>query len=311
MSKQAQADIAAVPRPTAGREKWLAHLAMLTFAGLVAGSFSLGALAAPHIGPSALNALRLTLGAIILAIIALAMSGGRLARPDAPWRFLILGGLLAIFFVTMFMALRYSDPVSLGAVFTLMPIFGAFFGYLVLRQVPRLILLVSLLIAGSGAIWVIFGGDIDAILAFDLGYGEAIFMIGVACHALYSPLVRRFKRGEMLIDFTFWTTLATAFWISLYGVREIIATDWSALPLIVWAAIAYLVMFTTSLTFFLIQFASLHLPASKVLAYTFLTPSFVIILEGVMGHGWAPPAVFAGAIVTVFGLIILAVSRDP
>ena len=40
-----------------GREKLLGHLAMLLFAALIAGSFSLGHKAAPHIGAAALNAI--------------------------------------------------------------------------------------------------------------------------------------------------------------------------------------------------------------------------------------------------------------
>lgn len=293
-----------------GRQKLLGHLAMLLFALLVAGSFSLGALAAPHIGPSALNALRFVLGTAVIGAIALAVTGGRIPRPVAPWRYLLLGGLMAVFFVTMFVGLLHSDPVSTGAVFTLMPIMGALFGLLILGQVPRPVVVASLVFAGLGAVWVIFRGDLDALLAFDLGFGEAIFFVGVACHALYSPLVRRLNRGEVLIGFTFWTMLATGLWIILYGVGEILATDWTALPLVVWVAILYLVIFTTSITFFLMQYASMRLPSSKVLAYTYLTPTFVIFIEGALGHGWAPASVLAGALVTVLGLVVLAVSRD-
>jgi drug/metabolite transporter (DMT)-like permease len=152
-----------------GRQKLLGHLAMLLFAALVAGSFSLGALAAPHLDPAALNAVRFAIGTASIAGVALAMMGGRMPRPVAPWRYLVLGGLMAVFFVTMFVALRHTDPVSTGAVFTLMPVFGAIFGYFILGQVPRPVVLASLVFAGLGALWVIFDGDIDAILAFDLG----------------------------------------------------------------------------------------------------------------------------------------------
>ncbi|MGY6707347.1 MAG: DMT family transporter [Rhizobiaceae bacterium] len=304
------ADISAHRTHAVGRQKMLGHLAMLLFALLVAGSFSLGGLAAPHIGPSALNALRFLLGTAVIGTIALVMTGGRIPKPVAPWRYLILGALMAVFFVTMFVGLLYSDPVSTGAVFTLMPLFGALFGFLILGQVPGKVVLASLVFAGLGAVWVIFRGDVEALLAFDLGYGEAIFLVGVACHALYSPLVRRFNRGEVLIGFTFWTMLATGFWIVLYGAVEIFETDWLALPMVVWVAILYLVIFTTSITFFLMQFASMRLPSSKVLAYTYLTPSFVILIEGALGHGWAPASVLAGALVTVMGLVVLAISRD-
>ena len=293
-----------------GRGKLAAHVAMLVFAALVAGSYSVGALAAPHVGPAAINAMRFVFGVAVMAGVALVLLRGNVPPPRAAWRYAILGGLMAVFFVTMFVALRLTDPVSAGAVFTLMPLMAAFFGWLFLGQRPRGLVIASLVFAGLGAVWVIFGGDVEAMLAFDLGRGEAIFLVGCACHAAYAPLVRRFNRGEPLVVFTLWTLAATGLWIALYGAREIVSTDWSALPAIVWIAIAYLAVFTTAGTTFIIQFAAMRLPASKVLAYTYLTPVYIIVFEGMLGHGWAEPAVAAGALVTVMGLAVLAVSRD-
>ena len=51
-----------------GRQKVLAHLAMLLFAALVSGSYSLGAIAAPHLGPSAINAVRFALAVALLGV---------------------------------------------------------------------------------------------------------------------------------------------------------------------------------------------------------------------------------------------------
>lgn len=293
-----------------GRQKLAAHLAMLVFAALVAGSYSIGAMAVPHVGPAAINAMRFVFGVAVMAGVALVLLRGRISRPRAVWRYGVLGGLMAVFFVTMFMALRLTDPVSAGAVFTLMPLMAAFFGWLFLGQVPRGVVLASLVFAGLGAVWVIFRGDVDAMLAFDLGPGEAIFLVGCACHAAYAPLVRRLNRGEPLVVFTLWTLAATGLWIAAYGAREIAATDWLALPAIVWIAIAYLAVFTTACTTFVVQFAAMRLPASKVLAYTYLTPCCIIVIEGLLGHGWAGASVMVGALVTVMGLAVLAVSRD-
>ena len=283
---------------------------MLLFAALVAGSFSFGALAAPHMGPAALNATRFLFGTTLMGIAALVLLKGRIPPPRAPWRYGVLGALMAVFFITMFVALQFTDPVSTGAVFTLMPLMSAFFGYFLLKQTPGGLVIASLVFAGLGALWVIFRGDLDAILAFDVGRGELIFAVGVAGHAAYASLVRKFNRGEPVIAFTLWTLLATGLCIALYGFGEIVSTDWAGLPAVVWWAILYLSVFTTAGTFFLLQFAALRLPASKVLAYNYLTPSFIILYEGLLGHGWASPVIAAGALVTVLGLVVLAFASD-
>ena len=293
-----------------GRQKLLGHLAMLVFATLVAGSYSVGALAVPHIGPAAINAMRFLIGTSLMAIAAFVVLSGRVTLPRSPWRFGLLGLLMAVFFITMFVALGLTTPVATGAVFTLMPLMSAFFGWLFLGQVPRGLVWASLVFAGLGAVWVIFGGDLNAIRAFDIGRGELIFVVGCACHAAYAPLVKRFSRGEPLVLFTMWTLFATGVCIATYGAVEIARTDWMNLPAIVWLAIAYLAVFTTAGTTFLVQFAALRLPAAKVLAYTYLTPSFVIVFEGLLGHGWVNASVMAGALVTVLGLVVLALSRD-
>lgn len=293
-----------------GSEKMRGHAAMILFSALVAGSFSLGALAAPHLAPAALNVARFAIGTTLMGCAALAILKGRMTGPRAPWRYLVLGALMAVFFVLMFVALRITDPISTGAVFTLMPLMAAGFGYLFLRQVPRPVAVASLIVAGAGTVWVIFKGDLDALLSFRIGRGEAIFAIGVACHAAYAPLVRKFNRGEPVLAFSFWTLLATGLCIALYGARDIAETDWTALPAVVWGAIVYLAIFTTAGTFFLLQYAALRLPASKVLAYNYLTPVFIIAYEGLLGHGWASLSVLIGALVTVAGLVMLALAPD-
>ena len=293
-----------------GRQKLLGHLAMVAFAALVAGSFSFGAIAAPDLSPAALNAARFAIGTGVMAGVALAMARGRIGRPHAVWRFGVLGALMAVFFITMFIALQFTDPVSTGAVFTLMPVASAGFGFLFLGQVPRGAVVASLALAALGSLWVVFRGDLHALARFDVGRGELIFFVGVLGHAAYGPLLRRFNRGEEGVVFTLWTVAATGLCIAAWGFRDVLATGWSDLSPAVWLTILYLGTFTSGGTFFLTQYASMRLTAAKVLAYSYLTPVFIILYEGLLGHGWATMTVVVGAAVIVLGLVVMAFARD-
>jgi drug/metabolite transporter (DMT)-like permease len=295
---------------TTTRPRRLAHLSMLLFAALIAGSFTLGAKVVDVIEPVPLNALRFVLASALMGAFAFGVARQPFAWPKAPWRFGITGLLTAIYFVTMFIALSMTLPVATSAVYTLVPLMTAVTGLVIVGQRSGPGVVLSLLLAGVGAVWVIFRGDLGALLRFDVGAGELIYFVGCVAYAIYTPLLRRFNRGESSLILSFWTLTGTALCILVYGLPQILATDWLSLPPIVWWVVAYLAVGPTAICFFLIQFASGQLPAAKVVAYGYLVPAFVIVFEGLAGHGWTTVSVAAGAAITVLGLIVLAALPD-
>jgi len=288
---------------------------MALFACLIAGSFSLGKQAAPFIDPAALTALRFAAATALMgALLALSGRGAQMADMRAhfaaPWRYLALGGLLAGYFVLMFAALRLASPVSTGAVFTLIPLMSAGFGWLLMRQRTPPLALAALALGAMGAVWVIFGGAPGRIAAFELGRGEAIFLIGCAAHALYTPLVRRLNRGEPVLVFTFGTLAGGTLLIGAWAAPALAATDWAGLPPVVWLTAAYLSVFTTAGTFFLLQYAAMRLPAGKVMAYGYLTPGLIALYEGLAGRGWPAAPVWLGMAAILAALAVLALAKE-
>ena len=300
----------ATAHAAAVRDRWLAHLAMLAFAALIAGSFTTGAMVTADIHPVPLNAVRFLLAAVIMGGVAFGVARNRFAFPAAPWRFGLMGALMAVYFVTMFIALTITQPIATSAVFTLLPLMTAATAFVLVGQRSGPVVLLSLVVAALGAIWVIFRGDVQALLRFDVGQGELVYLVGCIAYAIYTPLLRRFSRGQPSLVQSFWTLAASAIWIALSGIPDILATDWLHLPPIVWWVVLYLAVGPTAMCFFLIQFASLRLPAPKVIAYGYLTPAFVILFEAIAGHGWPTLTIVAGAGVTVLGLVILALTKD-
>ncbi|MBB4101921.1 DMT family transporter [Allorhizobium borbori] len=293
-----------------GREKIMAHLAMLLFAALISGSFSLGGMIAKQVSPAPLMLMRYIVTIIAMAVIAFGFARQPFRVPEKPLRFLWLGLLLAIYMLTMFIALEFTSPVQTGAVFTLMPLVSAVFAFFILGQKTRTGVLASLLIAGAGAIWVIFHGDLDAILGFDVGRGELIFFIGVVSHALYVPLLRFLDRRDNPLVFGFWLAVGVAFWLALAAAPDLLSVDITALDWKFWAILVYIGVVTTAGTFQLLQYASMRLPASKVLGYGYLTPTSIIIFEAALGNGWTSLSVMIGAAVTACGLLVMALLPD-
>jgi drug/metabolite transporter (DMT)-like permease len=278
---------------------------MLAFSALVAGSFSLGGMVAGEISPSALNAVRFAIAAGVIGTAMMMTGGVTQGTFRAPWRYVILGGLFGIYFVLMFEGLKTAPAVSAAAVFTLTPILTAVFGYILLRQITGIWIASALALGASGALWVIFRADLSALRAFEIGRGEAIYFIGCIAHALYTPLVRKLNRGERPLEFAFGTTIAGMILIGIWGASDMMATDWASLRPLVWITILYTAIAASSMTFVLLQFASLRLPAAKVMAYPYLTPSWVVMWEIAFGRDVPPTLVLGGVVLSVAALLML------
>lgn len=278
---------------------------MLAFSALVAGSFSLGAMAAPYVSPAALTVLRFALAGSLVGAAALATTGLPRSAWVAPWRYLVLGGLLAAYFVLMFKGLQTAAAISTAAVFTLTPIMAAGFGWLLLRQITTPRMALALTIGAIGALWVIFRADLAALMRFQIGSGEILYFWGCVAHALYAPMVRKLNRGEPAVVFTFGMMVAGFALLVLWGWRDVVETDWANLPGIVWVCLIYVSVAASSMTFVLLQYATLRLPSAKVMAYTYLVPSWVILWEIAFGRTPPPALVLGGVALTVLALILL------
>ncbi|WP_425080182.1 DMT family transporter [Ruegeria denitrificans] len=287
------------------------HLAMLAFSALVAGSFSLGSMIANEIAPAALNAVRFAIAAAVIGLAALATTGLPRSAAQAPWRYLVLGALFATYFVLMFYGLQTAPPVSAAAVFTLTPVVSAMAGWVLLRQIttPRMALALS--IGAVGALWVIFRADWQMFRAFEIGGGEIIYFWGCVAHAIYTPMIRKLNRGEPAVVFTFGTLVAGCLLLVVFGWSDLMATDWAALPAIVWIGLFYISFFATAASFVLVQFSSLRLPSAKVMAYTYLVPSWVILWEIALGKGVPTGLILGGVALTIIALLMLLKEEVP
>lgn len=282
------------------------HAAMLAVSALVAGSFSLGAMAAPHIAPLALTTLRFALAAVVLWA-CLRVRGERVpaAAFRALWRYILLGGLFSLYFVLMFEGLKTARPVSAAAVYATTPLVTAGFGWLLLGQRASARMAVAVWIAALGALWVIFRADLAALMSFGIGRGEAIYFLGCVAHSLYIPLIRILNRGESALVFTLGTVIGAMVGLTLAGLPALVATDWAALPPIVWITILYTAVFATAASFALTQFASLRIPAANVMAYTYLVPVWVILWEIALGAGGPPVMILPGIALILLALIAM------
>ncbi|MFD2205397.1 DMT family transporter [Kiloniella antarctica] len=288
-----------------GQEENKAHGAMLLFIFFVSTSFPVGSAITHALDPTALTFLRFLIASGAFGVLLVIKKQWAWPRPLLCFKYFWLAALLVVFFITMFEGLRLGSSVSLGAVFTLIPLMTAVIAFFLIGQRTTLRLWIGLLIAALGAVWVVFDGDVDKILSFSLGRGELIFLVGCFTYSAYSPFVRKYHQGENLLVLTFWTLVAGAIILGIYGWNDIATSPWLNVEPYVYGAIVYLAICNTAISFLLLKFASFKLPAAKVMAYTFLTPAIVLGIESVISGQLPELTILAGAGTTALAMVFL------
>jgi len=281
------------------------HLAMLCFSAFIAGSFALGSIISSNLSPLIVTVIRFAITTLFLGGIIYFTQSVKRIYFIAPWRYLFLGLCVTLYFVLMFEALKTSSAISLSVEFTMAPFVSGLFGYLLLGQKINLRIFIALIIGAIGAIWVIFNGDISRLMEFKIGRGELLFFIGMSFYALHVPLVRKFNYNEPPIIFTFGIIVAALFISFIFSFGEMMNANFKLITKYDFFIILYLAIFASAATFLLIQYAALKLSSVKVMAHTYLTPTWVIIWYIMMGKDGPSAYDYVGISFTIIALLLL------
>ena len=280
------------------------HLLMFICAALVSTSFTVGAAITAGLDPAILTLIRFILAACMLGPYVWCRHG-LLFSWSLFWRSAMISACQVTFFWCMFLALRFTTALNTSVLFTLVPSISGIYAIFLVRERLAKKQLLALACGMVGAVWVIFRGDLGLLLAMAWNRGDLIFFAGCLAMGLYTPLVRLLHRGESMIVLTFWILITGSIWLLLASGSQLPEVRWSEVPLSVWLGIGYLSLFTTVITFFLTQYAIAYLGPTRVMAYSYLYPGLVLIIDLVLGHGLPEPMVLPGIAVVLVAMLVL------
>ncbi|PIE57259.1 MAG: EamA family transporter [Desulfobulbus propionicus] len=285
--------------------RWLVHILMLCCALLVSTSFPVGKAITGDLDPALITLLRFLLAAFLFMPIVLRQHNLRKPSARQLLGYILISGTLVGFFYLMFLSLRYTTALHTGVIYTLVPSLSGVYSALILQERLGKARILALVSAMFGAIWVIFEGRPLQLLAMHLNRGDLIFFGGCLFMALYTPLIKLFHKGEPMVVMTFWILVSGCLWLLLLTGSDLLTHSWSTVPLRVWLGIVYLSVFTTIITFFINQWATLHLGPTRVMAYSYLYPSLIVAIDWVLGHALPPVLTMLGILFTLPAMFIL------
>ena len=287
----------------AGHGRWHGQVALAMV--LISISYPLGEAIARALDPALLMLVRFGLATLVLAPMVALRHG--LAWPGfrAFGAYGLISASLAGFFWCMFEGLRTTSALNTAAISTTIPGFTALVGAVVVGERLGRHRVIALGLGMVGALWVVFRGEPQRLLAFELNRGDLIVFAGCVAMGFYSPFVKRFHRGEPVVIMTFWVMGTATLWFLLIGNTKLWSAPWAAASLGVYGGLVYLALIGTIVVFFLMQSSTLKLGPTRVQSYSYLIPSFVLVIDWAVGKGWPSAMTLPGiGIVLIASLVI-------
>ena len=289
----------------------LPHLMMLLWAALVASSFPVAAAFTPELSATLLVAIRFILAGLFLWLIRPIP----LRQSAAAWSsYAVLGLLLGGNFIIMFVALRYSAPLNLAAIYITLPFFAYLLSMLLGMERfswPRAGLLA---LVASAALIILSRADLGSISSIEWGYGETLYLGGCMLAAGYNTLSRYTTDRRWIAADPYATTcLSLIAGGLLLAVPDLLTGDLEAfITNFSWQdfwALAYLTIFTSLLSFWILQVCALKLAPSMLSAYSYQAPMLYLLAELILGLTEWRSLYLLAIILLLFGFFLLARQR--
>ncbi len=285
---------------------------MLFWALLVAASFFAAGQVDPRIDAVPLTALRLLFSALLfLPLILLGRRG--IPRGRALIGHALLGLLLALYFASLFEALKYTVALNTALLFLSVPLLSLGFEALLRPGTGTRGRLLPMLMAAAGALWLVLQrpGTVGEGLS---AYPLLIFIGGCLAMALYAPLSNwlgeHWQTGNDPLRNTFYNLLFGALFLALLclpggswrSLAQVQGTD------LAW--LAFLALFGTLATFWLLHHAIGVIAPTTVLAYIYLSSLFALLLHSALDREVPAAGSAVGAALILGGLCWLVLRRE-
>ncbi len=285
-----------------------AHQGMLIWALIVGLSFPAVALLSEGLPPLALTAIRFSVAALVIGPLVWGRAGFW-PSPRSLVLYLLLGLCIAAFFAVMFWVAHRMTALSMATLYVSVPLLAYFIGRTIGVEERARGLLVILLLGAIGALALAWAGANGQLKGMDFDVGEAAYFFGCFASALYPVLSKWGLKRELLsprADIrTFWSLVSGGVLVAA------LALLWEDVQLVTImsltdvALVLYLGVFSSGLTFWLTQRATVDLSPGAITAYSYLVPfisMLLLFIDEPQSIGWRW---FPGSALVLFAITTL------
>ncbi|PJE88822.1 EamA family transporter [Yersinia mollaretii] len=286
-----------------------AHLQMLGFTALLGGSFIASATISNALPPMVITWMRYAIASLLFIVLLAGQGLLKLPHYRDLGRYTLISLPPLVYFACMIFSLQTTSALNSSALYTTVPLMSLIMSMLLLNAKSTWAVLIALLLGISGALLIIFKGDLSQLLQLSLMPSDYLFLFGCLGMALNPIVVKKLHRGEHALVLTGWSLMCATLLLTVVVAYQLPNIEWRNINVITWSGVLYLATFATALSFFLFQKACIVLSPAKISGYVYLIPLSVIATNGLLGQEIQWQEIACGAGLVMIAMVILVKAK--
>lgn len=263
------------------------------------------------ISPLALFTLRSLGAGALFWIISMFLPKEQVERRDLPKIFAasVLGFFLTQ--ISFLMAISRITPMDCSIVASLSPLYTMFIAAYALKEPLSAQKIGGVVLSLCGVIYLILNSVTAASGIIQTTPAGVLLMIANSlCFSLYLGIFKPIITKYSVVTFMKWIFLFSSLMSLPFSAKEIVHTDFAALPLSYMAELAFLIICATFVTYFLIPVGQKRLRPTLVSMYSYVQPVVAVVLSVCVGMDTLTWQKILAAITVFTGVIIVSRSRQ-
>lgn len=261
------------------------------------------------ISPLTLFTLRAAGASAIFWLLDLIHPGVKVDRRDLPKIF--AASMLGLFAtqVSFLFGIVQCTPMDWALLTVLSPIITMFIAAIVLKEPITAKKGLGVAISFGGVVALILGSAHSGGAATTTWLGVLLALLNVTAFSMYLGSFRPLIQKYPVVSFMKWMFLFSLLASFPFTAREVLTLDYASLPGLYYWELAFLIIFSTVVAYFLIPLGQKHLRPTAVSLYSYLQPVIAAIVSVFLGMDRITPAKVLGTIAIVGGVILVNKSR--
>ena len=289
-----------------------AHIALLIVALIYGSNYSIAkvVLDEEYMQPLGFILLRVISGVLFFHLFHLLFVREKIRRSD--WWLFLLCGLFGVAINQMFffLGLKKTTPINASLIMTTTPILVLVISALMIGERVTLRKVLGIIAGAAGAILLISYGQQVAFKREGL-IGDLFVLTNATSYGIYLVIVKTLMRRYHPITVVKWVFTFGVLFVFPFGWRNLMATEWSSFPTYIWLAVAFVLLFTTFVTYLFNAYALVTVNPSVVSIYIYFQPLFATAIALLMAQDQLDWVKTISALLIFIGVYLVSIKPAP